>query len=55
MFLFIVSGKLKEFTATVIYGKDSLELKQLVGWLKPTEQYHEDCDNFPLKKNFISC
>lgn len=29
MFLFTVSGKLKEFTATVIYGKDSPELKQL--------------------------
>lgn len=31
MFLFIISDKFKEFTDTVIYEKDSLELKQLVG------------------------
>jgi len=42
MFLFILSGKLTEFTGTVIYGKDSLELQQLVGRLKPREQYPED-------------
>lgn len=50
MFLFIISERFKEFTDTVINEKDSLDLKQLVGWLKPTEEYHKDCDHFPLKK-----